>query len=362
MPRPEVFSPHCLKLAAWPALHQAAWHLAFAEAGLFEQPKPAARWRPASIHKTRAGYGVYLSWLDYRGYLVAAAPGTLVTRELVRAYIDELRPIAAPNTLFCRIQELHDAIRVMAPDQDWGWLLNAVKSLRSTATPVRNKLPRLQPASHIEALGLALMREAEDNPDLSRFKQALMYRDGLILAILIRRPLRLKNVCGMELGSSLILGEQAASLVFSRDQMKGKRPFEAEVPVHLLDALRTYIEVYRPYLMSLGPDPSQPATSGLWISSEGRPMAEGSLRNAVKKRTAKAFGRDLSPHLFRDCSVTTLVRDAPASARLTRAILSHTSLETTNRHYNQARMVETSRRHTDLVEQLMQTGQTGNTG
>lgn len=189
-----------------------------------------------------------------------------------------------------------------------------------------------------------------------------MYRDGLILAILIRRPLRLKNVCAMQLGSNLILGEQAASIVFSRDQMKGKRPFEADFPDHLLNALRIYLKVYRPYLMSLGPVPSQLATSGLWISSEGRPMAEGSLRNAVKKRTAKAFGRDLSPHLFRDCSVTTLVRDAPASARLTRAILSHTSLETTNRHYNQARMVETSHRHTDLVEQLMQTGQTRNTG
>ena len=120
MPRPEVFSPHCLKLAAWPALHQAAWHLAFAEAGLFEQPKPAARWRPASIHKTRAGYGVYLSWLDYRGYLVAAAPGTLVTRELVRAYIDELEGkmrAAAADLEFEEAGRLRDEIRRLEQEE-----------------------------------------------------------------------------------------------------------------------------------------------------------------------------------------------------------------------------------------------------
>ena len=82
-------------------------------------------------------------------------------------------------------------------------------------------------------------------------------------------------------------------------------------------------------------------------------MADQSIRNAIKKRTRTAFGQDLTPHLFRDASVTTLVRDAPASAQLTKGILGHSTIETTNKHYNQAKMVDASRRHTNLMEQLI---------
>jgi integrase/recombinase XerC len=134
--------------------------------------------------------------------------------------------------------------------------------------------------------------------------------------------------------------------------MKGKRPFEADFPPTLLDPLNIYLDVYRPYLLTLGSEGSPDATGRLWISNEGRPMDDQSIRNAIKKRTRKAFGRDLTPHLFRDCSVTSLIRDAPSSARLAKSILSHQTLEMTNKHSNQSKMVETSRRHAALIGQL----------
>jgi integrase/recombinase XerC len=123
-------------------------------------------------------------------------------------------------------------------------------------------------------------------------------------------------------------------------------------PPTLLDPLNIYLDVYRPYLLTLGSEGSPDATGRLWISNEGRPMDDQSIRNAIKKRTRKAFGRDLTPHLFRDCSVTSLIRDAPSSARLAKSILSHQTLEMTNKHSNQSKMVETSRRHAALIGQL----------
>ena len=139
----------------------------------------------------------------------------------------------------------------------------------------------------------------------------------------------------------------------ARDEMKGKRPFEADFPPALLAPLNFFLDVYRPYLLTLGSEGLPDAAGRLWISNEGRPMDDQSIRNAIKKRTRQAFGRDLTPHLFRDASVTSLIRDAPSSARLAKSILSHQTLEMTNKFYNQAQMVETSRRHAQLIEQLL---------
>jgi len=155
------------------------------------------------------------------------------------------------------------------------------------------------------------------------------------------------------LGTSLILHKSGATLVLPAEQMKGKRPFESSFPPNLIPALKIYLEIYRPYLLSLQYEKTSDPITGLWISIEGRAMADQSIRNAIKRRTRAAYGRDLTPHLFRDASVTTLVRDAPASAQLTKAILGHSTIETTNKHYNQARMVDASRRHTSLMEQLI---------
>ena len=353
MSGPETFQPQCLKVDAWPPEYQVAWYDAFAESDVFEQPKPAREWRTASIRKTQAGFGVYLSWTAFRGHLASeTALAALVTQDHVRAYIDDLRSTHAPYTIFCRVQELYDATRIMAPGDDWGWLLNAVKKLRSTARPVRKKLQRLQTAIKIEELGLALMEEARSNLCLTMYKRALTHRDGLLIAFLIRRPLRLKNLHEMALGANVILRQDTARLAFAREEMKGKRPFEADFPPTLFEHLNTYLTVYRPYLLTLQSEGAPDTTRRLWISNEGRPMDDQSIRNAIKKRTRKAFGRDLTPHLFRDASVTSLIRDAPSSARLAKSILSHQTLEMTIKHYNQAQMVETSRRHAALIEQL----------
>ena len=135
--------------------------------------------------------------------------------------------------------------------------------------------------------------------------------------------------------------------------MKGKRPLQTPFPDALAEALQTYLVDYRPLLLSHPHKGSNGDCDALWISNEGRAMAEVSVSNMIKRRTKAAFGKDLSPHLFRDCAVTSVVRDAPASARLTRDLLGHATLDMTNRHYNQALMIDASRRHTAMMETLL---------
>ena len=71
------------------------------------------------------------------------------------------------------------------------------------------------------------------------------------------------------------------------------------------------------------------------------------MHNAIRRRTREAFGAPIPPHWFRDAAVTFLVRDEPASARLAGSILGHSSPEIANRHYNQALMIDSARRHVE---------------
>jgi hypothetical protein len=112
------------------------------------------------------GYGAFLHWrlnqkdLD-AAKIEASRPEDLVSREAALAYVEHLKSVVSSMTVFNRIQELYDAIRVMAPERDWTWLKLAQRNLRSRARPENDKLGRLQSADRLEELGFSLMAEAE---------------------------------------------------------------------------------------------------------------------------------------------------------------------------------------------------------
>jgi integrase/recombinase XerD len=351
----DAYRPHCLKQEAWPRAFFQAWEEARRPPGLFDECKPAAQWRPATVKKVIKGFGVYLHWLQWRGLLLEnSSLASLVTLERAREYQAALTEVGcAPLTIYSRVQELHLMMGALAPQGNWSWLGHAAKRIRRRARPIRQKLQRLQPINRLERLGIDLMSEASAEAGLTMFKRALLYRDGLMIALLAHRPLRLKNFAALRLGTSLILDGNTASIIFPREEMKGKRPLEIPFPDALVDALQTYVFKYRPWLLSRPHAASTGESNTLWISNEARSMAEESIRNMIKRRTRKVFGVDLTPHLFRDCAVTSMVRDAPASARLTRDLLGHASLDVTTKHYNQALMVDASRRYTTTIENLL---------
>ena len=357
----ERFQPHCVALHSWPDSYRRAWHAALTPQNLFEPTRLALAWRPTSLRKTRNGFGVWISWIQQR---VAAPnwsrPEAMVRPDKVLEYVEELRVFCAPNTVACRIQELYDAVRMMAPAEDWNWLRRGMLRLRSAARPVRDKLLRLQPAPVLEKLGFDLMHQAEKDPTISMFKRALMFRDGLAIALMIRRPLRISTFSGLRCGVHLV-GEPYRHLVISGCDMKNGRAFGAAFPENLHQPLERYLALYRPYLLSLRATtialaekglPVEDEETALWISRKGHAIDPGAFSRSIAKRTREAFGRDLSPHLFRDAAVTTLVRKSPGSALLTKAILGHSSVDITNDNYNQAQMIESSSRYGALVEAL----------
>ncbi len=350
----------CLPVEAWPAADRAAWLSGMASEGLFEDGGPGALWSAASRRKTASGYGRWLRWLLASGQCdPALAAGERVTPERVAAYVAALKCSGSSMTLFCRMQELVDALRVLAPSQDWTWLRQLERTLKLRATNSRDKRQRLRPAGELAALGEQLMATATANPDWARLRQALQFRDGLMIALLAHRPLRRKNFAALRLGRHVVEADGRHTLILAADETKTKAPYQAPWPAALEGCLRVYLALHRPLLLAGQRGTVAKDTDALWISEVGTQLEEGALAMRIKRRTEAAFGRSLSPHLFRDAAATSIAIDTPGHVRDSHHVLGHASLATTEQYYNQACSLEASRRWQATLAELRAGGHAG---
>jgi len=283
----------------------------------------------------------------------------------VDLYLSDIEETNRGWTPYNRAQELYDSIRVMTPhlnEDEWHWLRIGFENLRLTAAPHRNKVERLKLAWQIEELALSLMEDAETLPKKSHhqgigvttLERAMLYRDGLALLIMIRRPFRIKNFSSIRIGKQLILDATTGTLSFLASEMKSKRSIEAPLPDHVVIALHRYITHYRQILLTTSGKAKHIKTNALWISRDGTELAEGSLHNVFRRRTEEEFGKPIPPHWFRDIDVTTLTRHSPEDARIASIILGHSDPEVTNRHYNHAQHIDAAKRHLDVLSEWME--------
>ena len=261
---------------------------------------------------------------------------------------------------------LYDALCIMTPHlkrDHWNWLKNAWKNLRATSKSARNKLSRLKEADQLEALGMKLMQQAETAPNrnyrrkegLTDLQRALMFRDGLIISLLIRRPFRISNFYTLAIGKTILFDHNTISFTFDGIEMKNHRAFDVPFPAHLMPFIISYIEHYRQVLLTTSIKAKNQPINSLWISRDGTALTEGPVRVAIYKRTKAEFGATIPPHWFRDSVVTTLIHDAPASASLSGKVLGHATIGIAQKHYNQSLMVESTRRNTTLIESMITT-------
>ncbi len=328
----------CRPVAEWPELHRRAWELALRPGDRLEPGGPASRWAARSATKTEKGYGRFLTWLDLRGELDPNAPlGTGITPALIATYIDDL--LALGNnaaTARCRAQELGDALRVMAPAFDWSWFNDFDAQLRDEIVPSARKRAQLQHADQLLGLGLDLMNRAEAAKDLTTLRRAELYRDGMSIALLAARPIRIGNFTALTIGGTFVDGAVGYRIILRKGDVKNRRPLEYQVPAALAPSLGRYIDRYRPILLTCGGRYAPATPEALWISREGAPMAEDSLRDAIKRRTRSAFGVGVPPHRFRDAATTDIADRDPEHMLAAASVLGNHPI-TMMKHYNQSR-------------------------
>ena len=339
-----------IPFAAWPAEDRALWERAFAVGSIFDDRHPSSDWRPAT---RRQAYYAYGRWL---GHLTATDPAALrdhpvarVAVERGRAYFESCERRLSTMGLAAEIQHLLLALRALAPNVDWTWLRDWQTSVQRCARP-RDKRAKMVDPTCLWQLGLALMDSAFEQP--RPLEAARQYRDGLIIALLIARPLRRGSFAALEIGTHLLKAATGYVIELSGEDTKNGQPIDFQVPADLASYIDRYVADVRPQFGG------HAETRALWLSSKGGRLGDDAIYDIVSRRTEAAFGIAIHPHLFRDIAATAIARANPDALGLARDLLTHTNVETTANFYTQAKTSEASRRYAEIIESRRQNKKT----
>ena len=188
-------------------------------------------------------------------------------------------------------QSLYKISRVagcLDPGQDWRWLQRLCRRLDLRAKP-RDRRNDVVEIKELFRLGRQLMDRGRQGRDFDCVSRALLYRDGLILALFAADPLRLTNVTALEIGRTLIKEGTTWSVDLQADEMKNREPHLAVLPNWAAPCIDRYIHHYRLVFRNAA------TTSRLWLSRNGRPLDDNSLYRVARKRTYEAFGKPHQP-------------------------------------------------------------------
>lgn len=194
------------------------------------------------------------------------------------------------------------------------------------------------------------MREATETANAATTELSTMKarRDGTLIAFLALMPIRRRALAGLELGESLLRDGDWLHVALPPELTKTGQPWDAQVPDVLSPLLLSYLDAVRPWFRARGTS----QTNMVWVMDDGRPYDPNYLGMKIRNITRRLTGVPISPHLFRDAGATTLVHDAPESARLARGLLGHSDFRTAERHYIHATAIEAGRSHAAVVQNL----------
>ncbi len=305
-----------------------------------------AAWRPATQTLILRAYGRWLGFLLNQGRLdPMVALADRVNEHLLRDYIARLQSQCLDATVTMYIEGLARALEIMAPDYDWPSLRRAAAHLRRNMRRRKRKDLKVRSSRELFDLGLRLMDEA-DSVSTIAWKCAVWFRDGMLIALLAARPVRLKNLAALEIDRHIVRVGEHYRLLLSPDETKTHVYVDLPIDGMLADRLEHYLEEYRPILLNAN------QCQSVWITYDGRAMRPGAIYKAIVTRTHKAFGVAINPHIFRDCAATSLAIDDPAHVRVATTLLGHASLSSTNANYNQATTITAARKHIQTIMAL----------
>jgi integrase len=337
-PKPRLHLPH----KNWPVPDQRMWERAFSHDDPFAEATGA--------HLAKAtGERCLWAWRRFLGFLTTYEPAALeatpndrLTIERVQAFVAHLAETNTPKSRASIIDAIYQAARYMMPESDWTWL-KTVKSRLHAAAPVKFAAGPVITSVQLLDFGQTLMHEVDISPG-SPFDihQAVQYRDGLMLAFVAFAPLRPRNLAGLEIGRTIIQELERWFVIIPGDETKTGTPMDFELPDVLLAYLTVYLKIVRPYILG------RRQCRALWASPKNGVLT---YRGIVKsfQRCSHRFGVNIAPHDARDEAATTWAISRPAQVLVSRDLLGHRDLRTTNRHYNRARGIEASRAYRQVI-------------
>jgi integrase len=326
-----------LPYAQWPSADRLLWETAINGDDPFGDAA-GVRLSRETLYRYQSVWGRSLGFLAVdEPTALDIAPSERLAPDRIRRLIAHLAQTQAPRSVAQEVDALYQVARMMMPEQDWTWL-RAVKTRLLQMAPRRTRRGPVITSIQLLDLGLELMEEskrATDTP-FSR-RQAFLYRDGLIIALLAFIPLRRKNLAGLKIGRHLVRQGDHWFVIISREETKTGTPIEFPIPELLTPYLATYLDVVRPRMNPL------PNCDAPWVNSKRRALSATSITFIIGQHSASRMGIRVTPHDARDAAATTWAVAAPDQIGIARDLLAHRDLRTTIKHYNRARGIEASR-------------------
>jgi integrase len=205
-------------------------------------------------------------------------------------------------------------------------------------------------ATEIYRLGFQLMNDACARSRRGP-RAAKEYRNGLLLAIAVALPQRARALSCLAFGRTIcLLDDDAIHIRIPARMLKGREDRKAGEGFDqvfnsksLSDALLEYQASFRPLL-----DDSD------WLFpsmlSPGAAISEQQIGRLVGDRTEDAFGVRVSVHRIRDNVATEASEHLSGGGRASSALLGHSDLATTQRHYDHSTGIAACRDLNDFIE------------
>jgi len=341
----------CLPANQWPKRDQQLWAAVTTKpSGHFQSASVAAGWSPRRCRIVEQAFGQWLAWLAANNLLDPdAPPEDRVSPARIARFVTELVDRVAPVSVAMMVGALHRMLAVLSPETDWTWLGHLVQDLKGWAKPSRDKRLAVVPAKDLFDLGIELMVMAEQLSSI--IFAATQYRDGLMIAMLAARPLRIRNFSVIELGRHLVHDTGGYWLRFQPDETKTGVEIDVPVPPELSVWIDGYLNNHWPVLVA-NSKKKHPKSRAMWMSLRGTPMGEAAVRLQIKTRTKAAFGHAVWPHLFRDCAATSMAVEDPDNVRLAAGLLGHNTFATTEKHYILAQTLQSGRIYQRAIQNL----------
>lgn len=349
---PKRLQVSVLRSRDWPAVDQAAWNRTLGPSSLLDPCGGLASYPQSRILVFEASYGRWLGFLSISMPTLAVERGLdYLDRDRVAVFLERLQAVLAPYTVRAYLSDLLTVVRAMAPQRSFEDLEKAVRFICKTAKPVTDKSSHLVPIRNLYALGYQLMEEAPSRN--TKLKEAGHFRDGLTIAMVAARPIRLGNLTSIKIDDHLQRRGEEYRLAFRATEVKNRRPLNYSLPPALFAPIDRYLSHYRPHLLERrGRYWRGSPGNALWISEHGSHFTPAQMRNRIKRHTHNRFGSAILPHWFRDCAATSIATEDPKSIGIIMPVLGHASATTGERYYNQAQSLGASRQFQAIVETL----------
>ena len=362
-------------IAEWTIADRAAWERAIAPRDRLHKGGAGAHLAPVTQDDLARRYGYFIDHLIRNDlFKPDAPPAGQVTPDRVETFVEELRGRVGSVTTASTIYKLRRVAELLDPNRDITWLAELEKDLALMMRP-KSKDHRIVDPDRLFEAGLTLIEEATNNPDLAPLRRSRQVRNGLMVALLVLCPIRLKNFAALELQASFRRVGTRWWIVLDRKDTKSHRPDERRVPRDLDAAIEAYLLIHRPVLAAantkacvepLDPQdrvatPTNSATScadtlanivgPLWLASNtGWGMTYSAVEHSITETTRLALGVAVNPHLFRVCAATAIYTHAGHNPNLASGVLQHIDRRVTEEHYNRATSISAARQYAEIVK------------